>query len=415
MGDYIASIDIGTSKICTIISEIDKFGKLQIIGIGKTNCEGIRKGVVVDIESTARSISESVEQAENMADAEINQVFVNIPGGYASIIKNKGIIAVSNENREIGIEDIKRVLNSATIISIPPDRQIVDIVPAQYIVDGYDEIKDPTGMFGVRLEADVDIITASLTTIQNLVKSVNKAGLEVLGIIMEPLATSQSVLTKDEMELGVLLIDIGAGTTDFSVFKDGRLVYSGLIPAAGNHITNDISIGLRLAFDDSEEIKRKFGLAYKGLAKNENTFQASPIGMNDKMNISETQLAEIIEARVCEIFEIINSELINIGLKKEILTGVVITGGGISYLRGIKEIGRLLFGLPIRIGQPNGLGVTDPIFSASVGMINYSLKRKFNYYIEYNNVEKKKARSKGKSKESTKMISIFKKLWNDYF
>ncbi|WP_352418484.1 cell division protein FtsA [Proteiniborus sp.] len=415
MGDYIASIDIGTSKICTIISEIDKFGKIQILGIGRTYCEGIRKGVVVDIESTSRAICESVEQAENMADVEIDQVFVNIPGGYASVINNKGIIAVSNENREIGTEDIKRVLNSATIISISPDRQIIDIVPEQYIVDGYDEIKDPTGMFGVRLEADVDIITASLTTIQNLVKSINKAGLEVLGIIMEPLATAQSVLTKDEMELGVLLIDIGAGTTDFSVFKDGRLMHSGLIPVAGNHITNDISIGFKLTSNDSEDLKKKFGLAYTGLAKSENTFQISPIGINDKVNISETQLAEIIEARVCEILEIINKELINVGLKKEILTGIVVTGGGVSYLRGIKEIIKLLFGLPMRIGQPNGLGVKDPTFSASVGMINYSLKRKFNYYIEYNNVEKKKTRSKSKNKESNKVITFVKKLWNDYF
>lgn len=415
MSDYIASIDIGTSKICTIISELDRNGKVQIIGIGKAQCEGIRKGVVVDIESTAKSISESVEQAENMADVEINQVYVNIPGGYTSIIRNKGIIAVSNDNREIGVDDIKRVLNSATIISVPPDRQIVDIVPVQYIVDGYDEISDPTGMFGVRLEADVEIVTASLTTIQNLVKSVNKAGLEVLGIIMEPLATSESVLTKDETELGVLLIDIGAGTTDFSVFKDGNIVYSGLIPAAGNHITNDISIGLRLAVKESEDIKRKYGLAYTGLAKNDNIFEATPIGLNEKIKIPELQLAEIIEARVGEIFEIINNELMKLGLKNEILAGVVITGGGISYLRGVKELGRILFDLPIRVGQPSGLGVKDPVFSASVGMINYSLKRKFNYYIEYNNVEKKRMRNKSRNKEENKVVSIFKKLWNDYF
>lgn len=415
MSDYIAAIDIGTSKICTIISELDRNGKIQIIGIGKSHCEGIKKGVIVDIESTAKSITESVEQAENMADVEISQVYVNIPGGYTNIIRNKGIIAVSNENREIGIDDVKRVLNSATIISIPPDRKIVDIVPVQYIVDGYDEINDPTGMFGVRLEADVEIITASLTTIQNLVKSVNTAGLEVLGIIMEPLATSESVLTKDETELGVLLIDIGAGTTDFSIFKDGNIVYSGLIPAAGNHITNDISIGLRLSVKESEEIKRKFGSAYTGLAKNDNIFEASPIGMNEKIKIPELQLAEIIEARVGEIFEIINNELVKLGLKNEILAGVVITGGGISYLRGVKELGRILFDLPIRIGEPSGLGVKDPIFSASVGMINYSLKRKFNYYIEYNNVEKKRIKNKNKNKESSKVVSVLKKLWNDYF
>lgn len=414
MGDYIASIDIGTSKICTIISQIDKYGNTQIVGIGKSKCEGIRKGVVVDIESTSRAISDAVEQAENMADIDINQVYVNIPGGYTNIIQNKGIIAVSNENKEISHDDIKRVLNSTTIISIPPDRQIIDVVPVQYIVDGYDEITDPTGMFGVRLEADVNIITASITTIQNLIKSINNVGLEVLGIIMEPLASSQAVLTKDEMELGVLLIDIGAGTTDFSVFKDGKLIHSGLIPVAGNHITNDISLGLKLSFKDSEELKRKYGLAYSQLGSINNTFEIKPIGMNNKININEVQLAEIIEARVYEIFELINKDLVNTDIKNKIMTGIVITGGGVSYLRGIKEIGKLAFGLPIRIGSPTGLGVKEPIYSTSVGMINYSLKRKFNYYIEYNNVKKKKTRNNSSNKNN-KMINTLKKIWSDYF
>jgi len=413
MGKLLASIDIGTSKICVVIADIDRNGSSQIIGIGKSSCDGIRKGVVTDIEATSKAITTALEQAENMANVEVDEVYINIPGGYTNVINNKGVIAVSNDNREITFDDVKRVLNSATIVSIPPDQQIIDIIPRQYIVDGYDEIKDPIGMVGVRLEADVDIVLGSSTTVLNLVKSVNKSGLEVLGIIMEPYATSHSILTQDETELGVLLIDVGAGTTDISLFKNGRLIYSDIIPVAGNHITNDISIGLRVASKESEDIKRRYGLAYTPSAKEDITFAVNPIGISEKIDVTEYQLAQIIEARICEIFEIINSKLNNVGLKNQILTGVVLTGGGVSYFGGIKEIATLIFGLPVRVGQPYMLGVKEPIFSAGVGMINYVMKRKFNYYIEYNNVEKKK--KKYKNKDSTKVASFLKKVWNDYF
>ncbi|MGF7058816.1 cell division protein FtsA [Brassicibacter mesophilus] len=415
MGDLLASIDIGTSKVCVIIADVDRTGGAQIIGIGKSQCNGIKKGIVVDIESTASAIVEALVQAENMANVEVVEVYINIPGGYTQIINNKGVIAVSNDNKEITFEDVKRVLNSATIISIPPDQQIIDIIPTQYIVDGYDEITDPIGMAGIRLEADVDIVLGSTTTVLNLVKSVNKAGLEVLGIIMEPLATSNSVLTRDEVELGVLLVDIGAGTTDISLFNNGKLVYSNIIPIAGNHITNDISIGLRASSKESEEIKRRFGLAYTPLAKEESYFDVSPIGINEKIKVTEVQLAKIIEARVCEIFEIIHSELINKGIKNQILAGVVVTGGGVSYLGGVKEIGSRIFGLPVRIGQPNNLGVKEPIFSSGVGMVNYVKKRRFNYYIEYNNVEKKKSKFRTKSRDENRITSFFKKVWDEYF
>ena len=229
MGEYITSIDLGTSKVCVIIGQIDRNGQLQIVGVGNCPCEGIKKGVVVDIESTSNAINYALEQAENMADAEVFDTYVNIPGGYTKLIRNKGIIAVSGEDREINYDDVKRVLNSATIISMPQDQQIIDIIPIQYIIDGYDEIKDPIGMVGIRLEADVDIVIGSSTTILNAVKSVNGAGLEVLGIVPEPFALSESVLSKDERELGALVIDIGAGTSDFSLFKNGQLIYNNLI------------------------------------------------------------------------------------------------------------------------------------------------------------------------------------------
>ncbi|SHH56983.1 cell division protein FtsA [Caloranaerobacter azorensis DSM 13643] len=415
MGNVVTSIDLGSSKICVIISEIDNNGQLQVIGIGKSKCKGIKKGVVVDIEETAKAVIEAVTQAENMADLEICEAYINIPGGYTKLIRNKGIIAVSSDDKEISFEDVKRVLNSATIVSIPQDQRIVDIIPRQYIVDGYDGISDPIGMVGIRLEVEADIIVGSTTTVLNLVKSVNRAGIEVLGIIMEPISTSEAVLTKDEKDLGVLLLDIGAGTSDFSVFRNGILIYSNILPIAGNHITNDISVGLRLPFDRSEEIKKKFGVAYTKLANNDNVFEINPLGFNNNLEVNEIQLSEIIEARIREIFELINMDLIKNRVKDKILTGIVITGGGVSYFKGVTELGIEVFGLPVRIGQPYQMGAQEPIFSSAVGLINYGFKRKLNYYIEYNNVEIKKGRGKKRGKNTKSIMSFLKTIWDEYF
>lgn len=415
MGNIVTSLDLGSSKICAIISEIDGNGQLQVVGIGTSRCKGIKKGVVVDIEETTKAILEAVTQAENMADLEVYEAYINIPGGYTKLIRNKGIIAVSSDDKEISFEDVKRVLNSATIVSIPQEQRIIDIIPRQYIVDGYDEISDPVGMVGIRLEVEADIIVGSTTTVLNLVKSVNKAGIEVLGIVMDPIATSEAVLTKDERDLGVLLLDIGAGTSDFSVFKNGTLIYSNVLPIAGNHITNDISVGLRLPFNRSEEIKKEFGVAYTKLADDNNIFEINPLGFSNNLEVSETQLAEIIEARIREIFEIINTDLIKNKVKDKILTGVVVTGGGVSYFKGITELGIEVFGLPVRIGQPYQTGTQEPIFSSAVGLINYGFKRKLHYYIEYNNVEIKKSRGKKKSKNTKGVISFLKTIWDEYF
>lgn len=415
MGNVVTSIDLGSSKICVIISEIDSNGQLQVVGIGKSRCKGIKKGVVVDIEETTKAILEAVTQAENMADLEIYEAYINIPGGYTKLIKNKGIIAVSSDDKEISFEDVKRVLNSAAIVSIPQDQRIIDIIPRQYIVDGYDEISDPVGMVGIRLEVEADIVLGSTTTVLNLVKSVNKAGIEVLGIVMEPIATSEAVLTKDEKDLGVLLLDIGAGTSDFSVFKNGALIYSNILPIAGNHITNDISVGLRLPFNRSEEIKKKFGVAYTKLADDSNIFEINPLGFSNNLKVDEKQLSEIIEARIREIFELINIDLIKNRVKDKILTDVVITGGGASYFKGITELGIEVFGLPVRIGQPYQMGAQEPIFSSAVGLVNYGSKRKLNYYIEYNNVEIKKGRGKKRSKNTKSVMSFLKTIWDEYF
>lgn len=412
MNEFINSIDLGTSKICVTVSQLDKSGKPQILGVGKSKCNGIRKGVVVDIESTTRAILEAIEQAQNMSDTEIEEAYINLPGGYSNITSNRGVIAVTGENREITVEDVKRVLNSATIISISENQQIIDVIPNQYIIDGYDEIRDPIGMVGIRLEVDADIITGSVTTVNNLIKSVNKAGIDVLGIVIEPLALSQSVLSKDEKELGVLLIDMGAGTCDVSVFKNSRIIYSKLIPVGGNHITNDISVGLRISYDESEEIKKKHGITYIPMSSKDNVFEINPIGSQEQVNINEMDLTEIIEARVGELLEIINNDLLNHGIKNEILTDIVITGGALSYLKGIEELSQQIFDLSVRIGQPHNIGMKEPIYSTTVGLVNYISKRDFNYIIDLNNVD---ANRKINKKNSTNMISAVKKFFREYF
>ena len=413
MGELITSVDIGTSKVCVIIAEIDKSKQIRIIGVGISPCYGVKKGIVVDIEDTSKAVSYALEQAENMADIEVDNAYVNIAGGYTKFTKNKGVIAVSNENREINSDDVKRVLNSATIISIPQNQQIIDIIPLQYIIDGYDEIRDPIGMTGIRLEADVDIVTASATTVLNIVKSVNGAGLEVLGIVAEPLATSESVLTEDEKELGVLLIDIGAGTTDVSLFKNGSLIYNFLVPIAGNHITNDISIGFRIPYKESEDIKRKYGLNFNPNVNKKRIIEVTPIGSDERINITNAELSEIIEARVNEIIEIIYKELFKRGFVKDILAGIVLTGGGIGYFPKGVDLTKKMFELPARIGKPDYIGIQEPIYSTAAGLINYSLKRKFSYYVEYNNVHNKKTSSKANSNKG--LLSFLKKVWEEYF
>lgn len=415
MDNLITSIDFGTSKVCVIIGEIDDYGYLQIIGVGTSYCDGIKKGIVVDIKSATMAVTYALEQAENMANVKVRNAYISIPGGYTKVVRNKGIIAVSGEDKEIGPDDITRVLNSATIFSMPQDQQIIDIIPVQYIVDGYDEIKEPIGMVGIRLEADVDIVIGSTTTVLNLIKSINQAGLEVLGIVSEPFAVADVLLSKDERELGVLLIDIGAGTTDYSVFKDGQLIYNNIMPVAGNHISNDISVGLRISSEESEKIKKSSGVAYAPLADVEKKLKIEPIGFNEKIDITEFQLSQIIEARLEEMFQLINDELVRNGIKNEILTGVVITGGGGGYYKGITDLAKEIFRLPARVGKPDFVGVKEPVYSTGVGLITYSLNRNFNYFIEYENNMAIENNRNQNSSGSKGLLSLIRNFWEEYF
>lgn len=432
MSNMLTSIDLGTSKVCVVVAELDAHGRTQVLGVGRSNCKGIKKGVVVDIEETTNAIMEAISQAENMSNVDINKATINLPGGYCKLVRNKGIIAVSGENKEITHDDVKRVLNSATIVSIPQDQQLIDVIPTQYVVDGYDEIMDPIGMTGIRLEVDADIITGSSTTVLNLIKAINRAGIEVTGIIMEPLASAEAVLTPDAKDMGVLLIDVGAGTTDYTFFKSGKIQYSNIVALGGAHITSDIGSVFRLPLEVGEEIKIKYGtLDIENISSNEEYFEAMQLGSSVPKMFSVEELSEVIDLRVREIFSIVIQDLQKKNYLNNLVAGVVITGGGLSYLDGVKELASEMFNANVQIGSPNVMGANEPVYSVAVGIIKYNLKRKNSYYIEYNNLDvsrhtetvktKQKSRpektkiKKEKHEDENSFATKLKKFFKEYF
>lgn len=375
MSSYVASLDIGSSKVCVLIAEMNR-KQFNILGVGTAECKGVKKGIIVDIDATVEAIKKAVKQAEQMSNKEIKSVFVNIIGGYTTIYKNKGVIAVTREDKEITQEDVKRVLQAAKVISVPADKEIIDVIPEQFIVDGYDGIRDPIGMVGVRLEVDVNLIVASCTTVQSIVRSIQKSGLSLDGIILEPVATAAAVLNEDEKELGVALVDVGAETTDISVFKKGNLIYTKVIPVGGNHITNDISVICKISSADSEKIKRQYGVASSKMIKENSVIRINNIAGRGEKEINLQDVAEIIDARVSETLYLIRKNLEEYDLLNALSAGVVITGGGLFNIKGIVDVAAECFELPVRLGYPNYIGVANPIYSASTGMALYALKQK---------------------------------------
>ena len=375
MGNIAVSLDIGSSKVCVIIAEMNK-KQFNILGVGTSECKGVKKGIIVDIDSTVEAIRNAVKQAEQMSNKEVKSVFVNIAGGYTKLYKNKGVIAVSRDDKEITPEDVKRVMQTAKVVALPSDKEIIDIIAEQFIVDGIDGIKDPVGMVGVRLEVDVNLIVASCTTVQNIIRSVQKAGIAIDGIIVEPLGTSSVVLNEDEKELGVALIDIGAETTDISIFKKGALIFTKIIPVGGNHITNDISIICKISSVDSEKIKKSHGVASIYLIKTDDIIKINNIAGKGEKEIQLSQIAQIIDARLYEIFCLIKNELEDNRLLEKLSAGMVITGGGLFNIKGIQEVIQEHFNIPVRFGYPNFIGVASPIYSAATGIAMYALKQK---------------------------------------
>ena len=368
----VVGLDIGTTKICAIVGEMIN-GQVDIIGLGTFPSKGLRKGVVVNIESTVQSIKKAVEEAELMAGCHISSVYAGIAGGHIKGINSHGVIAV--KNREIGPNDVKRVIDAASAVAIPIDREVIHIIPQEYIVDDQDGIKDPVGMSGVRLEGRVHIITGAITSAQNIIKCANRAGLNVDDIVLEQLGSSEAVLTPEEKELGVAIIDIGGGTTDLIIFANGAIKHTAVFSLAGSHVTSDISMGLRTPVEEAEKIKIRYGCALTSMVRKDETIEVPSVGGRNPRVLSRQTLAEIIEPRVEEILTLVHHEIVKAGFSNLIASGVVLTGG-CAILEGIPELAEQIFNLPVRRGTPVGIGglvdlVGSPIYATGVGLVLY--------------------------------------------
>jgi cell division protein FtsA len=373
--ELIVGLDIGTTKICCVVGETGEKG-INIIGIGTHPSIGLRKGVVVNIESTVESIQKAVEEAELMAGCEITQVFAGIAGGHIKGFNSHGVIAI--KNKEVNQRDVERVIDAAKAVAIPPDREVIHILPQEYIVDDQDGIHDPLGMSGVRLEARVHIVTGAVTSAQNIIKCANRAGLDVCDIVLESLASGESVLTSEERNLGVALIDFGGGTTDLAIFSENCIKHTAVLALGGTNLTNDISVGLRTPLSDAENIKRKHGCCLTSMIDKDETIEVPSVGGRKPRQLSRQILGEIMEPRVEEIFTLIQRELVRSGFSEYCASGVVITGGT-ALTGGMIELAEQVFNMPVRIGHPRGFGgltdvVNSPMYATAVGLVLYGSK-----------------------------------------
>ena len=376
-GEMVCGLDIGTTKICAIIGEPGENGQLDIVGIGTHPSKGLRKGVVVNIESTVESAKGAVEEAELMAGVDVESVYVGIAGGHIKGFNSHGIIAI--KNREVTQPDIDRVIDAAKAIAMPLDREVIHVIPQEYLIDDQDGIREPLGMSGVRLEGKVHIVTAAVTSAQNIVKSVKKAQLRVNDIILEQLASAEAVLTPDEKELGVALVDIGGGTTDIAVFIDGSVKHTGVLAIGGSHITNDIAIGLRTPTVEAERIKKKFGCAMTALVHENETIEVPSVGGREPRVIHRRVLSDIVQPRAEEVFGLVRMEIIKSGYYEQIPSGVVLTGGS-NIMEGMVEVAERVFELPVRQGVPLGVGglvdiVNSPMYATGVGLVLYGMRQ----------------------------------------
>lgn len=375
LDNLVVGLDIGTTKICAIVGDVAD-GQLNIIGLGTAPSQGLRKGVVINIDATVESIRKAVEEAELMAGCEITSVYAGVAGGHIKGMNSHGIIAVKSQ--EITPRDVQRVIETASAIAIPLDREVIHVIPQEFIVDDQTGIRDPVGMAGVRLEGKVHIITGAVTSAQNIIKCANKAGLDVNDIILEQLGASEAVLDRDEREIGVALLDIGGGTTDLAIFVGGTIQHTSVIALAGNHVTHDISIGLRTPKQEAERLKIKYGCALASMIRKDETIEVPSVGGRKPRILSRRTLAEIIEPRMEEIFELVNQNLNDSGLADLLGAGIVLTGGG-STMEGTVELAERVFGMPIRLGVPRWIGgltdlVSSPLYATSVGLALYGSK-----------------------------------------
>ena len=376
-GEILVGLDIGTTKICAIVGELGPNG-IDIIGIGTHPSKGLRKGVVVNIETTVSSIQRALDDAEAMAGVEIADVFTGIAGGHIKSFASRGVVAL--KDREVREADIARVIEQAKTVNIPVDREVIHVLPQEFIVDDQPGIREPLGMTGARLEAKVHIVTGAVASAQNIVRCANRAGLNVSDIVLQPLASSEAVLTEDEKELGVCLVDIGGGTTDIAVFENGSIVHSAVIALGGNNLTNDVAVGLRTPMEQAELIKQRHGAALTSLVRPEESIEVPSVGGRPPRTMRRQLLSEILEPRVEEIFQLVQHELERHNFAEVCTSGIVITGGT-TLLPGMTELAEEVLGVPVRRGVPRGIGglvdvVKSPIYATGVGLVLYGAKHR---------------------------------------
>lgn len=373
----IVGLDIGTSKIVAMVGELHDDDQVEVIGFGSHPSRGLKKGVIVDIEATVNSIQRAVEEAELMAGCEIHQVYAGIAGSHVRSMNSHGIVAI--RDREVSQADVDRVIEAAKAVPIPADQKILHVLPQEFIIDGQEGIRKPVGMSGVRLESRVHIITGAASAAQNIVKCVQRCGLEVEDIVLEQLASGYAVLTDDERELGICLVDIGGGTTDIAVFHGGAIRHTHVIPVAGDQVTNDIAISMRTPTQNAEDIKIKYACALSQLANLDETIEVPSVGDRPPRRLARQTLAEVVEPRYEELFSLIRDELRRSGFEPQVAAGVVLTGGS-AKMEGAVELAEEVFHMPVRLGVPQsvrGLGdvVRNPIHSTGVGLLLYARER----------------------------------------
>jgi cell division protein FtsA len=374
-GNIIVGLDIGTTKICAVVGEVAG-EKINVVGIGTHPSIGLRKGVVVNIESTVESIQKAIEEAELMAGCEISSVYAGIAGGHITGFNSRGIVAIKGP--EVTQQDVDRVIDAARAVAIPMDREVIHVIPQDFMIDEQGGIQNPVGMSGVRLEAKIHIVTGAVTSAHNIVKCANRSGLDVCDIVLEPLASGEAVLTDEEKDLGTALMDLGGGTTDLAIFSGKHIKHTFVLALGGNNLTNDISIGLRASMADAEKIKKKYGTCISQNISGDETIEVPGMGGRKPRKLQRQILGEILEPRMEEIFTLIKREVFRAGMENIITSGIVLTGGS-SLLEGVTEIAESVFELPTRLGTPRGIsGLTDvvnnPMYATAVGLVLYGAR-----------------------------------------
>ncbi|CAN4275018.1 ftsA Cell division ATPase FtsA [Methylophilaceae bacterium] len=369
--NLIVGLDIGTSKIVAIVGELQPEGTVKVIGLGQHISRGLKKGVVINIESTMQSIQRALEEAELMADCKINNVYTGIAGSHIKSLNSHGMVKI--KDAEVSQMDVDRVIETARAIALPADQQILHILTQEYIIDGQEDVREPLGMSGMKLEAKVHIVTGAVAAAQNIVKCIKRCGIEVSDLILQPLASSMAVLTEDEKELGVCLVDIGGGTTDIAVFKQGAIRHTAVVPIAGDQMTNDVAVAFRTPTQSAEDIKVKYGYALRQLADSRETVEVPGVDGREPRQLSVQTLAEVLEPRVVELYEMVLNELRRSGMEEMIASGIVITGGS-AMMRGMVELGEEIFHMPVRMGLPRYVGglsevVGNPRYATGVGLV----------------------------------------------